>query len=83
MPFAEETLRKIGYFGLINGYKIDLFAVVIAFSYLLPDGDFSKFIRKLKKITSHYLRHSTAITESELHRLMGFPPNWNSIINAK
>ena len=63
--------------------KKDLFAVVIAFSYLLPDGDFSKFIRKLKKIISHYLCHSTAISESELHRLMGFPPNWNSIINVK
>lgn len=59
--------------------KHDLFAVVIAFRYLLSDDDFKKFKESLLRIITHYLRISTALSESELYKYMGFPSNWQNI----
>ncbi len=58
--------------------KRDLFAVVIAFRYLLPDEDFKKFKASLSRILKHYL-DSGAMTEADLYRYMGFPSNWKKI----
>lgn len=59
--------------------KRDLFAVVIAFRYLLPDSDFKKFKQRISRILLHYLNSSYALNEDELYRLMGFPTNWQKI----
>ena len=59
--------------------KCDLFALVIAFRYLLPNDDFKKFKKSLMKIIKHYLKTSTFLTESELNKMMGFPDNWKQI----
>ncbi len=58
--------------------KNDLFAVVIAFKYLLPNEDFKKFKAGLSRILKHYL-DSGAMTESDLYTYMGFPQNWKKI----
>ena len=59
--------------------KKDLFGVVIAFRYLLPSEDFRTFKAKLDKLIKRYLRKSNRISEAELLREMGFPPNWKKI----
>lgn len=59
--------------------KNDLFAIVIAFRYLLSPKDFRKFKQSLKKIIKHYFDSSSALTESSLFELMGFPVNWDKI----
>lgn len=58
--------------------KRDLFAVVIAFRYLLPNDSFRKFKASLSRILKHYLK-SGAMSEADLYRYMGFPDNWETI----
>lgn len=61
--------------------KRDLFAVVIAFRYLLPNDSFRKFKASLSRILKHYLK-SGAMSEADLYRYMGFPDNWETISNC-
>lgn len=74
---AKMVLPKRG-----NQYmygKQDLFAVAIAFRYLLPKENFITFQTKLAaellKINSQLIH----ITEDELMSHMGFPENWKDI----
>lgn len=59
--------------------KRDLFALVIAFRYLLPDQDFKKFKISLSRILNHYLESTGSMTEADLYKYMGFPNNWKKI----
>ncbi len=59
--------------------KNDLFAVVIAFRYLLPKEDFLEFKRKLTLEISRANKNLVHITEKELLEHMGFPQNWRNI----
>ena len=59
--------------------KQDLFAVVIAFRYLLPGKDFLEFKRKLIKEIDRVNREVEHISEVELLNKMGFPKNWKNI----
>ena len=63
--------------------KRDLFAVVIAFRYLLPNEDFKKFKRSLIRIIEHYIESSQAISEGLLYQQMGFPYNWQKVSQYK
>lgn len=63
--------------------KQDLFALVIAFRYLLPNEDFVKFKNQLSRIIKYYLSSSGFINESQLHEMMGFPSNWTKITQYK
>lgn len=63
--------------------KRDLFSLVIAFKYLLPDEDFKKFKKKLIRIIRHYLRTSRVLTKAQLNEMMGFPTNWRDISKYK
>lgn len=63
--------------------KRDLFSLVIAFRYLLPNDDFKKFKKSLIQIIRHYLKSSNVITEEELNKTMGFPNNWKDISKYK
>ena len=63
--------------------KNDLFALVIAFRYLLPNTEFRKFKRQLIPEINHYLASSTALTEHALYQYMGFPVNWKKISSYK
>ena len=59
--------------------KNDLFAVVIAFRYLIPSGDFLVFKRKLAVLIDHTSKKLVHMDSEELLNKMGFPPNWKNI----
>lgn len=59
--------------------KHDLFSLIIAFRYLLPNEDFKKFKASLTRILRHYLASPNAIAEATLYADMGFPSNWQRI----
>jgi abortive infection bacteriophage resistance protein len=59
--------------------KKDLFAVVIAFRYLIPASDFRAFKRKLTRLIDNAAKSLTHLEHSELLERMGFPPNWKDI----
>lgn len=62
----------------ISGKK-DLFAVVIAFRYLLERDDFLQFKTQLSKQIHQLLRNCPHINQELLLDRMGFPENWESI----
>ena len=59
--------------------KNDLFSVVIAFRYLLPQEDFAVFKRKITREITNVTGKLLHITEDELLERMGFPQNWKNI----
>lgn len=59
--------------------KRDLFGLVIALRYLLPNSSFLDFKRSLIKILKLYQKQSQQINENTLLQMMGFPKNWKSI----
>lgn len=59
--------------------KKDLFAVVIAFRYLIPAKDFVAFKKKLSRLIDNVSTSLTHMDDSELLERMGFPPNWKDI----
>lgn len=59
--------------------KQDLFAVVIAFRYLLPQNNFTDFMQKLIYIIEKLHNNLIHITCSELLEQIGFPVNWKNI----
>lgn len=63
--------------------KHDLFAIVIAFRYLLLHDDFKQFKAVLINMIHHVLTSSGAINETALYTYMGFPKNWNSMTTYK
>ena len=63
--------------------KRDLFAVVIAFRYLLPNEDFKRFKASLTSVIQHYLKSSGAMIDVTLYQYMGFPSNWSKITAYK
>lgn len=67
----ERSLYQFG--------KNDLFAVVIAFRYLLPKRDFLQFKRRLTIQIDNLLKSTAHISEEELLCAMGFPSNWKKI----
>lgn len=78
-PIHQElAIEKSG-----NQYKYgkqDLFAVVIAFYYLLPEKDFSCFSQNLLKIIQTVSGQLIHVEERELLEKMGFPQNWGKLI---
>ena len=62
----------------LNG-KNDLFAVVIAFRYLLPLKDFLTFKRRLIRLIDNTSGKLIHIDNKEFLKQMGFPPNWKNI----
>lgn len=59
--------------------KNDLFAVVIAFRYLLPDKDFRLFKKRLVKSIDDVSKKLIHIEHTDLLEKMGFPENWKNI----
>ena len=80
--FKIKSIKKLSLPQSGNQYekgKQDLFAVVIAFRYLLPGKDFLEFKRKLIKEIDRVNREVEHISEVELLNKMGFPKNWKNI----
>lgn len=63
--------------------KHDLFAVVIAMRYLLPNDCFLEFKKELVKEIGRYQKKSNYFSEKQLLEFMGFPINWKFITRYK
>lgn len=63
--------------------KKDLFGLIIAFRYLLPNEHFTKFKKELNKLINTCYKNSSALTNNNLLSIMGFPLNWNNITRYK
>lgn len=59
--------------------KTDVFAVVIAFRYLLSKDEFEKCKKELIKIISRFHKKSASSDINALMERMGFPLNWKKI----
>ena len=59
--------------------KNDLFSVVIAFRYLLPQNDFLRFKKQLVHIFNQYEKKNSNLRLYKLYEYMGFPSNWKHI----
>ena len=66
-----------------NCGKNDLFAVVIAFRYLLSVEEFVEFKRELNRMINRFLRKVKSVRKENLLQAMGFPDNWNNIARFK
>jgi hypothetical protein len=62
--------------------KTDLFAIVIALCYLLPQEDFRIFYTSFKGAVGAVLNKSTATQEVRLVKDMGLPRCWREIFSA-
>lgn len=63
--------------------KRDYFAVVIAFRYLLPDKEFSRYKLHLSRLIEKAVKGNQKISENQLLSIMGFPENWKKITSYK
>lgn len=63
--------------------KHDLFAVVIAMRYLLPNDWFLEFKKELNKEIKRYLRKSKYFSREQILEFMGFPLNWETMTRYK
>lgn len=59
--------------------KNDLFCVVIAFRYLLPQNDFLVFKKQLVHILNQHEKKNSNLKLNKLYEYTGFPPNWKQI----
>lgn len=58
--------------------KHDLFSVVIAFRYLLPD-EFAEFKKNLSHLIDCFTKECKSLQKSDLLACMGFPVDWERI----
>lgn len=63
--------------------KHDLFAIVIAYKYLLPKENFIVFKRSLANLIHQTVIKASTLTEKKLLDSMGFPENWKNITRYK
>ncbi len=73
------TKPFILYTSQIEKLQNDLFSVVIAFRYLLPQNEFLQFKKQLIRLFNWYENHSKNLTATQLLSYMGFPENWKNI----
>ena len=59
--------------------KRDLFAVMLALRYLLPDKVFKNFKNTIVKLLHRFESDCTVLSEQELLKEMGFPQNWKDL----
>ena len=69
--------------GLYQNGKKDLFAVVIALRYLIPNEEFKIFRKNLSLLIKDVLKKCPHLTEDQLLKEMGFPKNWAKIMRYK
>lgn len=57
----------------------DLFAIVVAFKYLLSEEDFEKFKDSLSNTIEHFDTAAKSPEKQDVLEAMGFPKNWQDI----
>lgn len=78
---ASLKIRKVG--PLYSCGKSDLFAVLVAMRYLLPNEEFVALKRDIAKHIAAFTSDCDTIKEVDLLIEMGFPPNWKEITRYK
>lgn len=63
--------------------KRDLFSAFIVLRYLLPDSEYRKFIRNIRKEISLLENKLKVITVNDIMQNMGMPGNWHDIVNTR
>lgn len=63
--------------------KHDLFALLIAFRYLLEPSDFISFKKELTKLINAFGKNTSTAKKDKVLSAMGFPSNWNNITRYK
>lgn len=63
--------------------KHDLFAVIIAFRYLLNKEEFRAFKKELSQLINRFEKSTDPCTKNKLLEAMGFPLNWSNISRYK
>ena len=63
--------------------KHDVFALLIAFRYMLDTEDFIIFKRKLTQLFNTFTKATSQSQRDKLLKAMHFPPNWSSITRYK
>lgn len=64
-----------------NPSSSNLFDVVIFLKYLLNEYEYSKFIQDIESSLLELSKKTNQIQKSQILKLMGFPKNWNDIID--
>ena len=59
--------------------KNDVFAIVLALRYLLPNDEFKEFKASLQRLINGVTRTCVHITEEQLLSEMGLPKNWTKV----
>ena len=60
-----------------------VFALLIAFRYMLDTEDFIIFKRKLTQLFNTFTKATSQSQRDKLLKAMHFPPNWSSITRYK
>ena len=63
--------------------KHDMFALLIAFRYLLDKGDFKSLKKELTKQLNSFSKTTSASHKNKLLQAMHFPSNWSNITRYK
>ena len=63
--------------------KHDMFALLIAFRYLLDKEDFKSLKKELTKLYNTFSRTTSIVQKNKLLQAMHFPPNWTNITRYK
>lgn len=63
--------------------KHDMFALLIAFRYLLSREDFKSFKKELTKLINTFSRTTSINQKNQLLQAMHFPANWSNITRYK
>ena len=63
--------------------KNDVFAIVLALRYLLPNEEFKVFKASLQRLITGVIKKCPHITEGQLLSEMGMPQNWTKITSYK
>lgn len=59
--------------------KRDLFAVVIALRYLLPEEQYTAFAEELSSLLCAFFEHCTVLSPTQFLRCMHFPDHWHEV----
>lgn len=87
---TQEEIPTLSFHSRLNAYrkngayligKRDLFAIVIAFRYLLWTDDFNTFMTQLDEIIQGYTKKEHSLHSRTLLESMGFPTNWQEVLN--
>jgi len=63
--------------------KSDIFAIMIAFRYLLNIDDFKQYKKSFSKLITNFEKQSSTLHKTKLLATMGLPNNWSSITRYK